>query len=833
MEGGGSGHKSHEWGGALRRKGNVPSWALVRRMRIPLPTKGRRTVTVAVGAIVLAAALWAGTGMPGLGRDVEELDISDVMGLASVRASDHDHVLVAADAPLLASVATSAACWYDRSGGGMGLVPLLLDGDADEAAQQARLVAALGLAKPLRVDGPNHTLTSVRVAVTVWQRAAGAVVVQKGEGGYNASLVGGVIASYLNVPLLVWEGGGSTKVVAGCLADLGASYVLLAGPFEPSWRELARDLGLPVVRLDGRDLHAAQLALAADGFGRVDYGVLANPSDATGISCVDVQAGGAVEWEERGSFAAVSRVGHVETLSSSDSSATVGVPMEPGIQRLQLRARLSNMDDPLEAVKQQLGVVPILSLSLEDADGGLVAYGSSIGYRAGEAALDVVAVDVGGDLSLRVSAYYGIKGRTNTGTMGQGWDGVGWSRVSADWEVRFERIPVTTPLVPQLPGLSRLSSYLAAAHGGFVVADPGMSYLDEGWAATTGAGKATGPWYDESLHAAANARVERNVGALRSALGALDMVPASGGGTLLDAYLGGPAWLAILGDAASIPQWYEPKETSWEEDVQYGLGWASDEPYRLDGNLSIGRPLSSTVAGTSTLIARTLFYEPLAQAYESTLAFPEDNDWSNNYMLLYGEGGGQTGGLFWQRPFADELRAAGFDPHQYGDNLQNDRQTMQARGAYERSNYMEVMLHGNWYWYCPEMNGLDEYSTSVKVLDVRDWSLGPSVLLSAACLMGRIDGVPADQSIALAFMHAGANAFVGATRSTGSESGTRWMEWDLIHNDTSVGEALRRSMADHPEPPTVWVRMLFADPAFNPYEPGNGFADQGRPELLP
>jgi hypothetical protein len=802
-------------------------------MRLPSPPRKRTALAIAVAAVVLIAALWAGTGMPGLDRGVEELDIGDVMRLPSVHSTDHDHVLVADSAPILAAVAAPAACWYDRPAGSMGLVPLLLEGGAEEAAQQASLVAALGLERPLLVDGPNHTLTAVRVATSAWKSAAGAVVVQPGPGGYNASLVGGVIASYLDVPLLVWEGAASTGVVATCLDDLGASYVVLAGPFAPSWRDLARDLGLPVVRLDGRELHAAQLALAADRFGRVDYGVLANPSDTAGISCVDVQAGGAVEWEERGHFAAVSRVGHVETLSSAGSSATVGVPMEAGVERLRVQARLSNMDDPLEAIKQQLGVVPIVSLWLTDADGSLVAYGSSIGYRAGEAALDVVAVDVAGEMDLRVSAFYGIKGRSNSGTMGQGWDGVGWSRVSADWEVRFERTPLTTPLVPQLPGLSCLAPYLASAHGGFVVADPSMSYLDEEWAATTAAGTATGPWYEGSLHAAVNTRVERNVKALRSSLGALGMVPASGGGTLLATYLEGPAWLAILGDAACIPQWYEPKDASWEEDVQYGLGWASDEPYRLDGNLSIARPLSSTVAGTSTLIARTMWYEPLARAHEASLAYPEDNDWSSNYMLLYGEGGGQTGGLFWQRPFADELRAAGFDPHQYGDNLQNDRQTMVARGAYERSSYMEVMLHGNWYWYCPELNGLDEYSTSVKVMDVRDWALGPSVVLSAACLMGRIDGVPADQSIALAFMHAGANAFVGASRSTGSESGTRWMEWDLIHNDTSVGEALRLSMADHPEPPTVWVRMLFADPAFNPYEPGNGFADQGRPEMLP
>jgi hypothetical protein len=97
--------------------------------------------------------------------------------------------------------------------------------------------------------------------------------------------------------------------------------------------------------------------------------------------------------------------------------------------------------------------------------------------------------------------------------------------------------------------------------------------------------------------------------------------------------------------------------------------------------------------------------------------------------------------------------------------------------------------------------------------------------------MGRIDGIPAEEAICANFIHAGLNAFVGATRSTGSESGTRWMEWDLLYNDTSLGEALRLSKVDHPEEPTLSVRTLYADPAFNPYEPENGYSDQGRPVL--
>jgi hypothetical protein len=797
-------------------------------MRLPRFLADRRMLAVLLVAVVLIAGL--GFGISGSSsKEVEEISFSQVMASTSVRTNSYDHVVVEAGAPIIAAAAAPLACWYDKPGGFSGLVPLLVEGDEEEGPQQSRLKGYLDLSSPLRVTGPDHTTASVGGALAAFESAGGAIVVDVGFEGYQASLYGGLIASYLDIPVLVRDGPGATDAIGEALKELKADFVILAGPFQPSAKDVARDLGLPVLYLRGEDLEQAVGILLADRFGRTDYGVLTNPSDVTGIYCEEVQADGPVEWEETGHFDAVQRSGHLETFTSGTSSTDLSIEMGEGVQRLQVQARITSMDDPFRGVKEDIGIVPIVSLWLEDGSGELVTYGSSIGYKAGEAALDLVTINETDDLRLRVSIFYGISGRTNLGTMSYDLDSVGWSRISADWEVSFVRTPLTTPLVPQLPGLSRMAPYLAAAHGGFLVSDPDMAYLDPEWAGAFET--STGPWFDKGQHDAVNTQVERNIQSFSGKVTDLNLYSAADDGSLYETYTTGPAWLAMLGDAATIPQYYFVKDPSWEEDVQFGLGWASDEPYRLNGTLSIGRVLSSTVSGVSTLLARTLFYEDYTMSHIETLDFIEGNDWGTNYLLLYGEGGGQTGGLFWQRPFADELRGLGFNVEQYGDTLENDRQTMEARGAYVRSNYMEIMLHGNWYWYVPEMNGPDEYSTSVKNLDIRTWDLGPSFFISAACLMGRIDGVPPDQSIALIFMGAGTNAFVGATRSTGSESGTRWMEWSLIYNDTSVGEAHRHSMLVNPSEPTVYVRTLFADPAFNPYEPGNGFSDQGRPEI--
>jgi hypothetical protein len=95
--------------------------------------------------------------------------------------------------------------------------------------------------------------------------------------------------------------------------------------------------------------------------------------------------------------------------------------------------------------------------------------------------------------------------------------------------------------------------------------------------------------------------------------------------------------------------------------------------------------------------------------------------------------------------------------------------------------------------------------------------------------MERIDGIPPQMNIGLTMLHAGCNCFVGATRTTGSEAGLTILENHLILDDFSIGEALRGEKKVDKEPPNYYVRVLYGDPAFSPYEPNNGFSNQGRP----
>ena len=289
---------------------------------------------------------------------------------------------------------------------------------------------------------------------------------------------------------------------------------------------------------------------------------------------------------------------------------------------------------------------------------------------------------------------------------------------------------------------------------------------------------------------------------------------------MLRDYLDGPAWLSILADTNMIPMYYYgPSQKGI-----YEKGLPSDNPYSMEWNLSIGRTISYNVQDVSLLISRTFFYQ-------NVCGEPDKNKtWHNRFSFIFGEGLGETGGIFHQIPYSIEIKKYGFESKVYGD-LRNSRQISNLLGTYTESNYIEYLGHGDWFWYTPSLYGIDIYSKAIDVAHAKDWIYEkPSIFLTSACLMGRTDGIPSNMNIGLTMLHAGCNCFVGATRETGQEAGLTNFENHLIVDDLSVGEALRGEKRIDKETPTYYVRTLYGDPAFNPYEPNNGFSNQGRPD---
>jgi hypothetical protein len=355
-----------------------------------------------------------------------------------------------------------------------------------------------------------------------------------------------------------------------------------------------------------------------------------------------------------------------------------------------------------------------------------------------------------------------------------------------------------------------MAPYLTAAYGGYLIANESFSLTNPSYDIEA-KGYGTGPWYEKKLHEHNNNMVNHTRNEIAKHFDYLRSYD------LYQGYKNGPAWLAILGDTNMIPMYYfQPSQVGLLD-----AGLPSDNPYSFRETCSIGRIMGYSVEDVSTLISRTLFYQTLCN--ES-----DDSSWKDTFHFMYGEGFGETGGWFHQIPYAKEIEQYGFRTEVYGD-FRNSRQYAERHQVFTQANYNEYLGHGDWFWFAPSWYGFDVHMRSFDVAHLKHWVFDhPSVFLTSACLMGRVDGIPPMMNIGMTLVHAGCNAFVGATRETGQEAGLEILENSLIRNDTSIGEALREEKRMDQGLPTYYVRTLYGDPAFNPYEPHNGFTIERR-----
>ncbi|MCX6665822.1 MAG: C25 family cysteine peptidase, partial [Euryarchaeota archaeon] len=492
------------------------------------------------------------------------------------------------------------------------------------------------------------------------------------------------------------------------------------------------------------------------------------------------------------------------TFKGNDTRQYI-ISVPDGITRVQISGEINQKTNPFH--RNNLSIVPLIFMTLTDATGHIVSYANSMGYDIGKTKLETLACNASGKYNLEVKVYNGLKG----GFFIQR----GISSVDADITVTATITTLARPHLPLIFNLSMMAPYLTAAHGGLLIANTTWELTDNSYA-TAAKGSGTGPWYNESLHRFTNEKVNTTVDQLNRTIQLLETHNLHSG------YLNGPAWLALLADTTMIPMYYYGPS---QEDIP-DRGLPSDNPYSLNENLSVGRIIGWDVADVSVLIARTFFYENLCGQPTSL------TDWHNRFSFIFGEGFSETGGIFHQIPYSKEIKTYGFASTVYGD-LRNSRQITTRLHVYTDANYIEYLGHGDWFWFPASLYGYDTYSKAVDVAHAKDWVYGkPSIFLTSACLMGRTDGLLPQMNIGLAMIHAGCNGFVGSTRETGQESGLETLENHLIIDDWSIGEALRGEKRIDQETPTYYVRTLYGDPAFNPYEPNNGFHNQGTPIMI-
>jgi Peptidase family C25 len=763
-------------------------------------------ISIFLGFLLLIST----TSLPGSGQEIMSQSWLGLYSQGSSRMTNVDAIVVSDADPYFSLISTSVACWYDNETNTSGLLPLLIHHGGSLTDAQVRFLdsvfnstdfSLLVLGHHLQTSFPSTEIlgsapsVACSVATSLFSVAPTVLILPyDSSDAYQLSLLAAPLASYLNMPLLIFDDN-EAEIQSVC-SQLQTTHAYLVG-------DVSLDLGnITITSLPTESVITdMMLAVIKDRFGSINYLTMTNPSDVVSPSVIDTTA---QVFSDRFINRKLIILGKEFDIVGNDTRLyTFFVP--DGLVRLQLSAEIIPKHGAF--IGRFSPIVPLLFYTLTDAQGQVVSYGNSMGYDIGKTIGETLSCHASGSYGLQITVYQGIKG----GFFIQR----GLSYIDANVTVNVTVSSLSSPHLPLIPSLSSLAPYLTAAHGGLILANASWELTDESYE-TVAQGSGSGPWYTESLHPFTNAKVNRTVEQLMNTLESLESHD------LLTGYLSGPAWLALLADPTMIPMYYYGPS---QEDIP-DRGLPSDNPYSLNQSLSVGRLIGWDVQDVSVLLARTFFYETLCGAAEGP------DEWHSSFHFVFGEGYSETGGVFHQIPYAKKIRDYGFTSKVYGD-FRNSRQIAELLDVYTGANYLEYLGHGDWFWFPASLYGLDMYSKAVDVAHAKDWVFEkPSIFLSAACLMGRTDGLPPQMNIGLALLHAGCNGFVGATRETGQESGLTVLENHLIVDDWSLGEALRGEKQIDKELPTFYVRVLYGDPAFNPYEPLHGFSNQGRPVLL-
>ena len=724
----------------------------------------------------------------------------------SSRQSTEDVIVIPDNDPFFGIIGASMACWYE-SPNLSELKPMLVQKDGELTNHQIIFIdqylntekQILVLGKHLNTTYQNTTEllgssseVAVEAARHTFVESSTVMIIPYGtNNSYKLSLMASPLASYLNIPILIYDE--NENELQEICNDLNIQNGYLIG-------DISLDLPyIDVIKLENEEeIQNAVLTIIKEKFGGINYITITNPSDGIPPYVISTNETGFADHITNTKLTFLGKT--IDIKGEGTKNYAINVPR--GINRIQIYA---NITEPSSSFIDKIdSIIPIISINLYDKQDNIVAYSSSLGYDFKKTYLETLTCNASGIYKLKVSIYNGIKGGYFTQR--------GISVVDTDFEISIKTSELEKPHMPLIPKLSMTAPYLTTTHGGIIIADSNFGLTSKGYT-TIANGSGTGPWYNEKLHNFTNTKVNYTIEQLEETLSILNK------NEMLHNYLNGPAWLAILADTNMIPMYYYGPS---QEGI-YDKGLPSDNPYSLDWNLSVGRTISYDVQDVSLLISRTLLYQDICGEPA------EQRDWHNRFSFIFGEGFGETGGIFHQIPYSLEIRKYGFQPQIYGD-LRNSRQITTLLETYTGSNYIEYLGHGEWFWYTPSLYGLDMYSKAIDVTHAKNWVYSkPSIFLTSSCLMGRTDGIPPNMNIGLTMLHAGCNCFVGATRMTGSEAGLTTFENHLILDDFSVGEALRGEKRIDREPPTYYVRVLYGDPAFNPYEPNNGFSNQGRP----
>lgn len=728
------------------------------------------------------------------------------------------------------------------------------------------------------------TEVALKIAETYWS-SADAVMLVDIETGYADAVSAGVLASYLNMPVIPVAGEPS-GAVADAIAKLGAKYTLVCGEVEVS-ANVASDLGKLLGIEGAMEIAKTVLSLMPGGnvaSGAIPYVVMANPLDTVEPTVLEETVVSGLKGELTDAGTSVPYPGTPE--------AGTTVPFEFEIPAGYNYANLV-IDIKFDLTGLTTGPTPI-NADILNTRGLMWGYrieddGSAIMiFMANAVCYDYVRDENGVPTHVWLFAEFQVmnhpgKYRLEVGPLaGASPGGVLPGTVPFDATVNIQKLDI--PTYPLMPGLSSLAPYLAAVRGGVVLANPDFALQVAGLGGCVECGDAA---------ADADAMYEANmktasvhgefVKLLKEIYGISDAQQLN---DKLHEDLSKAPYLAILADTNMVPMYY------YEGSVGEGVGGggegipgdllystvnpdlrevaddANSALHDINGNAMSAEVAVSRLTGydaqdASALIARSVFYDRYLAGYKGPLNQAAGNQPGNGFGATTWTGIGSMVPVEAAAPTMFALDAAftraGFNTLAAAKAEASGRSNTAIQ--WQSSNFIWMCVHGFWYHFVPDsvLAAAMLPTSPYAVKHVKYMPMGPSIIFLESCITGRIDGLKPYNTISQAFMHSGINTYIGGTRSMLGLSLISDGQLDgvgeyfskvfyghlagyiasnnnpddvasLSPSDISVGHAMIYARNAYIELTgisgdgaicTITAVAMYADPAFNPYEPNH------------
>ena len=721
-------------------------------------------------------------------------DVLDTYNQSNIQRKDAMPVIVSKENPFYAIIAAPVALYYDDS---LHVQPLLVENVSNPSRAIQRFKEAYGLKNAITISNKDIVQASIELAMQIWERSDEAIIIKNDFEGYKLGVVLATLACYKGIPIFVVN---DVNEIEDALYSLNVKKTYVCGNVS-GYGEVTRFETV-------EEINDYLIDFLKEKFGGVNYIVMTNPLDTKKPEVLD-----SVEYEF------IDKTNSVAILPAQSFHVLL----------TQQFYKLHEFEIPYTYARVKIDLINLDSQNAKELGDEIFLMimnpdGKPYVYTATGAGIP--EMENGDILQDRVHFEFIVcnePGKYTARVIGR-W----FANVEGKYKLKIKVEKINTPIDPLMENLSSLAPYVAAYHKGIVFANTSFAFAGTKGMSQPGDNPEIIDECNqhvlnihkkllELLSKIADIPSHNKYYLWKHYKENPIYIAILGDTTMI------PMFYYKNPDSGYILGWGVPGDFIYG-DIDINMADLENDTYTyypFQEN-AVGRITGYDAEDASALIARTFFYNYLLGEWKKNatiqtgaglefqwipilttianllLGTNEPTKWPSgesyfinlrlcNDLEKAGFNVKRTHLLASQREGFENLKKYGrrffLFPRFYemisGDNVKG--------GKYqEESNIIFAFNHGFYYLYesgdiLLDARGFPPFTTlsrfypmgsglstkgSYDVRNVYSMELNPSVVFIESCIVGRTDGLIPENCLSQAYIHAGANAFIAASRVT-------------------------------------------------------------------